>query len=359
MLLGTVGLSTWRWNNNLKSLLLLAMFPAMLVLLLWGIVFVSGEILVNFSTDEIVSDGQLFLPPRFLGLDMPGGGVTPLQLANLIVIGSWPWVVGISVAWTALGYFFHGALLRASTGARPVSRQEAPGLYNILENLCISRGMQMPKLYIIETPALNAFATGIDRRSYAITVTSGILQALDERELSAVLAHELTHIINRDVRLLVVTIVFAGMISFLSHMLWRSMRFNRPRGNGKRGGGVLVIILVAGVFLLIGNLLALLLRLALSRRREYMADAGSVDLTHDPEAMIGALRKISGNAAMPQVAADVRQMFIENPPTFAGFFGLFSTHPSIDDRIAVLEKLTGLTPVARGHTHIPPVSTQD
>ena len=190
--------------------------------------------------------------------------------------------------------------------------------------------MTMPKLYVIDTDAMNAYASGIDQRSYSITVTKGLVDGLGDPELEAVLGHELTHIIDRDVRLLVVTIVFVGMISYLAQMLWRGLRVTR----GKAGLVVLAAAAIGGV----GYLLALVLRFAISRRREYLADAGAVELTKNPEALISALRKIAGRAEVPHVPSEVRQMFIENPPTV---FSLFATHPPLVKRIERLNEIAG------------------
>jgi heat shock protein HtpX len=195
---------------------------------------------------------------------------------------------------------------------------------------------------------MNAYASGIDNRSYAITVTRGLLEALDRDELEAVLAHELTHIIDRDTRLLIITIVFVGMISFLAQLLWSTIRVAAfTRGRSRRGGGgVIILVLIAAVVMFVGYLLALVLRFALSRRRELLADAGSVALTKNPDALIGALLKISKNAELPHVPSEVRQMFIENPPSFFDLGGLFATHPPIEKRIKILEQLGGRPPVS-------------
>ena len=223
-----------------------------------------------------------------------------------------------------------------------MTRQEQPQLYNLLENLCISRGLTMPQLYIIDTDVMNAYASGIDQKSYAITVTRGLLDTLNGPELEAVLAHELTHIIDRDCRLLIVTIVFTGMISFLAQMLWRSIYISSwSRGRGRNGGGMVVLLLIAAVAAFVGYLLALILRFALSRRRELLADAGSVELTKNPDALISALVKISQNPNIPHVPSEVQQMFIENPPSS---FSLFDTHPPIEQRIHILEQLGGRLP---------------
>lgn len=313
-----LGLTTYRLNNNLKSTALLIAFPFLLLTLVGGIALVFGAV-------------EGFGDPAAFAVDA--------------LYEWWPIVLGVATIWMLIGYFFNDAIIHRATGAAEVTRQQEPQLYDLIENLCISRGLAVPKLYVVETDAMNAYASGIDQRSYAITVTRGLLNALDRDELEAVLAHELTHIMNRDCRLLIVTIVFVGMISFLTQLLWRSMRvasFTRVRGKG--GGAVLVFMLVAAVMSAVGYLLALILRFAISRRREYQADAGSVDLTKNPDALISALLKISNNPDVPHVPTEVRQMFIENPPSRFSLGKLFDTHPPIDKRIAVLESLGGHSP---------------
>lgn len=347
-----LGLTSYRWGNNIKSTILLLAFPFLLLLLMGGIFYFFAL----FYANQPGSGGTLspFLFASF-HLAPPAGSARPLDFAEAAVIGYWPIVLGVAVVWTLIGYVFNDALIRAATGAHPVTRAEQPKLYNLLENLCISRGLKVPALYIIDDPQLNAYASGLDENSYSITVTRGILERLNDEEMEAVLGHELTHIINRDCRLLIVTIVFTGMISFAAQMIWRSLYISsysrRERGNGG------LLLLIAGVMMAVGYALALVLRFALSRKREYMADAGSVELTKDPEALISALRKIAANPDVMHVPTEVRQMFIENPPSASDFFGLFDTHPRIEDRIKVLEQLGGLppdVPERAGHSMIPP-----
>jgi len=330
-----LGLTTYRQDNNIKSTVLLLAFPFLLLTLLGGIFFFGG----------------MFAGPRemfyTLDLDPVLGTGSAADLALSAVYAYWPIVLGIAAVWVLIGYFFNDAIIHSATGAQAVTRQEQPELYNLVENLCISRGLKVPRLYIVETDAMNAYASGIDERSYAITVTSGLLAVLNRDELEAVLAHELTHIMERDTRLLIVTIVFVGMVSFLTQLLWRSIRvaaFTRRRG--KDGGGVMIFLLVAAVASAIGYGLALVLRFAISRRREYQADAGSVDLTKNPDALISALLKISQNPEVPHVGSEVAQMFIEAPPSSSAFAQLFDTHPPIAKRIAVLEQLGGHVPEA-------------
>jgi heat shock protein HtpX len=331
-----LGLSTYRWYNNLKSFVLLALFPLLLLLLLSALFHV-------FSWTAVQPDGTI---GRYTfenaGLVPVLGTRSPLDFTLAAALLYWPYVIGAAAIWMVLGYLFNEMMVRAATGAQPVGRADAPRIYQLLEPLCISRGLAMPKLYIIDTDALNAYATGIDQRTYSITVTRALVEQLNDAELEAVLAHELTHILDRDVRLLLVTIVFAGAISFIAQLLWRSLRLGSLRRS--RGNSGIVILLIASVIAAIGYFLALILRFAISRKREYLADAGSVALTKNPEALISALRKISTNADVPHVPSEVRQMFIENPLSGSGFLNLFATHPPIEDRIHVLERLEGVTP---------------
>jgi heat shock protein HtpX len=204
----------------------------------------------------------------------------------------------------------------------------------MLENLCISRGMVMPSFQIIESPQLNAFASGLSDKQSTITLTTGIIESLTPEELEAVIAHELTHIINRDTRLMVVAIIFAGMFSFLAQMFWRNMRFRRG-GNRKDGR----FMLIAAIVLAIGYLLSIVIRFSLSRRREFMADAGAVELTRNPAAMMNALLRISGRSELREVNEDMRPMLLDDPAS--GFFGLFATHPAIEDRVAAISAISG------------------
>jgi len=193
----------------------------------------------------------------------------------------------------------------------------------------------MPALAIIESSALNAFASGIDRKSYTITVTTGLIETLNAEEIEAVLAHELTHILNEDVRLLIIGIIFVGIISTVSDSLARKLL----RGTRIRSGNKNTAALVIGLALVtIGYMLGILVRFSLSRHREYLADAGAVELTKNPEALIQALQKISGNDKIGGLSDEIATMCIENLHT--GFFSIFATHPPIEKRIAALRQVT-------------------
>ena len=266
---------------------------------------------------------------------------------------AWPFATVGAIVWMLIAYKFHQKMIDAITGGHNVTREEEPKLYNLLENLCISRGMPMPKLKIIDDRALNAFATGLNEKQYSITVTTGLQQALSDAEMEAVLGHELTHIRNGDVRMLVIALVITGVVSFFGEMIFRTM-FNSSRGyyrgssgggssgsssSSKKGGGAGIAILIAVALIVIAWLLAIVIRFALSRSREFLADAGAVELTKNPDAMISALRKIEGRGELPRANSAVMEMCIDNPRT--DFTDIFATHPSIDKRVDALVKLAG------------------
>jgi heat shock protein HtpX len=324
-MMSAYGLQTHIWNNNLRSILLLAGFPVLLLTLTYG----------------------LFL--LFAGLSGVGEGDTaagPFIWAAHEMTRAWPFsLVGAGV-WFTIAYFANEAIINLSVGSQAVSRQEAPGLYNALENLCISRGITMPSLRIIETPALNAFASGLQTGRYSITVTRGLVDTLSKDELEAVLAHELTHIRNADVRMMVIAVIFVGIFSFIAQIVFRgliqgglSARRSSRRQESKGSGGFALAIIVALVLIALAYALAIVIRFSLSRRREFLADAGSAELTKNPDALISALRKIEGHAEIAHAPGEVREMFIENES--ANFSSLFDTHPPIESRIEALVRYAG------------------
>ncbi len=319
-MLAATGLRSHIWNNNLKSVLLLAGFPFLILALVYaGAVLFIGY--ANYEPDLGSAFGEaLYAMPM----------VTPWVLAGVAI-------------WFAIAWFSHQAIIDASTGAKRVTRNDEPELYNLLENLCISRGITMPSLRLIESPALNAYASGLTEKQYTVTVTRGLMGALSRDEMEAVLAHELTHILNRDVRLLVISIIFVGIISFTVEILVRGMLHGAigRAGGGRRGSGgnAGVFILVAMAMAALAWVLAIAIRFALSRKREYMADAGAVELTKNPDAMISALMKVSGNPDVEGAPAEVRQMFLHDRSS--GFASIFATHPPMEKRIAALERYAG------------------
>ena len=297
-------------RNNTKSVLFLLAFPLLILVGVYVVLYV-------LSDQDIEQTNMQFL------------SVVPIVLAGVAI-------------WFVISYFFHTQMIQMATHSEPLERRDNKRVYNLTENLCMSVGMPMPKLYIIESDALNAFASGINEKTFAITLTRGIINTLSDEELEGVIAHELTHIRNRDVRLLIVTIVFVGIFATIADLALRmllngggNMFSSRNRKNDKGGGAMLllIILLVAGAI----YFLSILFKLALSRSREYMADAGAVELTHNSMALASALRKISGHSTLKEVGNDeVKELFIDYEAE--GFFSLFATHPPIEKRIQVLEQ---------------------
>jgi heat shock protein HtpX len=271
-----------------------------------------------------------------------------LRAARYDLLKAAPFATVGTIIWIFIAYQFHQSMIDAVTGARPVTRREEPRLYNILENLCISRGITMPTLRVAEDDALNAFATGLNPKQYSITVTRGLMNALSDREMEAVLGHELTHIRNGDVRMMVIAVVIAGAISFFGELIFRLFfqasfyggfggRRRRSDGEGRGGAGVAILIAIA--LIVVAWLLSVVIRFALSRQREYLADAGSVELTKDPDAMIMALRKIENRGELHAATSAVMEMCVDNPRE--GFSDIFATHPSIESRVEAIVKFAG------------------
>jgi heat shock protein HtpX len=265
---------------------------------------------------------------------------TLLQLAWIDFLEAAPFATVGAALWVVIAYYFHQSMIDAITGGREVTRREEPRLYNLLENLCISRGIATPKLKIIDSDALNAFATGMNAKQYSITVTTGLLKRLDDAEIESVLGHELTHIRNGDVRMMVIAVIIAGAIAFFVELVFRLWFYNsfgfRGGRSERRGGGAGLAILIAVGLLIVAYMLSFVIRLALSRSREFLADAGSVELTKNPDAMISALRKIEGRGELPGATSAVMEMCVDNPRE--GFGELFDTHPTVEARVAALVK---------------------
>jgi heat shock protein HtpX len=312
-----VGIQTQIKRNNRKSVLLLIAFPLLVLAAVFAVVY--------FTTFD------QFGNPR-------------PEVATDMFLHAVPFVTSIVLVWFLIAYFAHGKMIAMATGAKTLERKENMRVYNLVENLCMSVGMKMPKVNIIESDALNAFASGLKEKNYTVTLTRGIIEKLDDNELEGVIAHELMHIRNKDVRLLIVAIVFVGIFSFVVQIAFRNFLYGgmTNRRNRKDSGKLMIIILVVSF---VAYLISMLFKFALSRKREYLADSGAAEMTRKPWALASALRKISSNHHVDSVKSEeVQQMFIENTPkdTSAGLFGglkgLFSTHPPIEKRIQFLEQ---------------------
>ena len=313
-----VGILRQQSANNTKSILLLILFPALLL----GLTWVFCHIIFLESVGYYDSEGYYNMTSQ----------EAFIQYA--------PIVMGATAIWFIIAYAFHSVMISNATHSKPLERKENKRIYNLVENLCMANGMSMPKINVIEDSSLNAFASGINKKSYTVTLSRGIIERLNDAELEGVIAHELTHIRNRDVRLLIVSIIFVGIFTFIAQFAMRAFWYapRRSRG-GKNDGGAIVLLLVAALAA-IGYLFSLLLRFAISRKREFMADAGGAAMTKNPRVLAMALRKISGDPTIESVTrADVAQLFIEHPLSKkGGFSNLFATHPPIKKRIEILEQ---------------------
>lgn len=247
----------------------------------------------------------------------------------------------ISIVMTLVSYYKGDSIALNSTGAKAISKEENPYIYRIVENLAITSGIPIPKVYMINSPALNAFATGRDPEHASIAVTSGIVEALENEELEGVIAHELSHIKNYDIRVMTIVVVLVGAISLLSNWFFRARMFGGGRrSNSSEGNGGGIIMIIGLVLLLLSPIVANLIKLAISRKREYLADASGSLLTRYPEGLARALEKIETSQAQLQTAsAATAHLFISNPFKKAGFSSLWSTHPSTEDRIKKLREM--------------------
>lgn len=255
--------------------------------------------------------------------------------------------VGFSLFSTFISYFFSDSITLALAHAKEVDRQSAPELYRVVENLSIAAGLPMPRVYIIQDGAINAFATGRDPKHAVVAVTTGILQKLEKSELEGVIAHELSHIGNYDIRVMSLVVVLVGTVTILADWFLR-FGFLGRRGRDENAGQLGAIIAVVGlIFAILSPIIATLIKLAVSRRREYLADASGALLTRYPEGLARALEKIARDRDPLDYANNATaHMYIANPfkadaghPQGSWFANLFSTHPPIEDRIKRLREM--------------------
>jgi heat shock protein HtpX len=250
----------------------------------------------------------------------------------------------ISLGMTSISYFQGDKIALAVSGARPITAEENKYVYRLVENLCITAGQSVPKIYIIEDPAINAFATGRKPELASIALTTGAITKLTNEELEGVIAHELSHIKNYDIRFMMLVAVLVGAVSILSNIFLHSRMFGggRSRDNDNGGNQLGVILMIVGIILaILSPLIAELIKLAISRRREYLADASGALLTRYPEGLAKALEKIATDGAQMRAASSATaHLFIANPfGSGKKFASLFSTHPPIEERVKRLRTM--------------------
>lgn len=265
-----------------------------------------------------------------------GGGT--LAYAGFALVASGMMSIG--------SYYFSDKMVLATTGAKPVLENDNPELYHLVENLAIGAGMPKPKLYIVNDPSPNAFATGRDPQHAAVAVTTGILERLNKAELEGVLAHELSHVKNFDTRLMAITAILVGFVAILADMFTRSLWWSgiSGRDDDRDSRGQMIFLVIGIVFAILSPIVATLIQLAVSRKREFLADASGVLLTRYPEGLASALEKIAADPRPVRSASNATaHLFIENPfkntTSKKAFTSLFNTHPPIEERVKILRSM--------------------
>lgn len=282
-----------------------------------------------------------------------------LLLLFVLILGAFATVVALALgapwqfapvvfaaigAYAVLSYYTSSRVALAISGAREVTKAEEPELYRIVENLSIGSGLPMPKVYVIEDGSPNAFATGRDPKHAAVTVTRGLLNKLDKMELEGVIAHEISHIGNYDIRVMTIVVVLVGLVALLADLFlrWTWFGSGRRSSNRDKGGAAAILIVVAVALAILAPIAAQVIHFAISRQREYLADASGALLTRNPEALARALEKISADPDPLEVANKATaHLYINNPLREHQSFlnNLFSTHPPIEERVRLLRAM--------------------
>lgn len=252
--------------------------------------------------------------------------------------GSLVFAAAISIGMSLIGYYGGDKLALSTSRAQRIEQKDNPYVYRLVENLCLTAGLPMPKVHIINSPALNAFATGRDPQHASIAITTGLIEALENEELEGVIAHELSHVQNYDIRVMTIVIVLVGLVSLLAQWI---LRFGGGRSSDNNGRGN-ILNFIGLVLLLLSPLIAELIKLAVSRKREYLADASGSLLTRYPEGLARALEKIQASSTpLATASTATAHLFISNPFKGKRISSLFSTHPPIADRIKRLREMGG------------------
>jgi len=313
-------------ENRRRTVFIVLLFPVLFALLAYLTILIVTPFVAHVES----ADGAMY-------------NAGTLAYANYFASYIIPAAVGLVVVWLIISYFVGGNMMLSSAGAIEINRDNYPDIYNLADSVAIAAGLPTPKLYLMEDSSLNAFATGRDPQHAAIALTRGIVEKLNRQELETVIGHEMAHIKNRDVRLMIIIVAGVAFFTFAGWFILRSAGFRRSRNNR-----LAIIILAAGaVCLIYGYLVAPLIRLALSRRREFQADATSALLTRNPGALASALEKISGDSVVESLASheSMSAMCIENPLAKQGLFsflsGMYATHPPAADRIKALREMDG------------------
>ena len=312
-------------SNKRKTIWLMILFPVTLVILVYLAIVLSSA----FSARA---------------------GSSALMAANQTALYVLPIVSVIAITWLLISYFFGQKFILSAAGATELTRETAPEIIRMVENIAITAGLPMPKVYVINDESLNAFATGRDPEHSYIALTKGIINKLEKPELEGVIAHEMAHIGNRDIRLMLIMVVCISFSTIVAALLFRAA-LNAGRGSGKnKGSAQLFLFLLALAFYIYGYFLAPLIKFAVSRTREFQADATAALLTRNPEGLANALAKISGNSVIQKLSdrETMAPMCIETPLApekrnsfFSKISGLFATHPPIEERIKALRTMDG------------------
>lgn len=277
----------------------------------------------------------LFIMALFIGIVSAIGWVVSLYYGNTSITY---WVIGGAFIYALIQYFAASKLAVMSTGAQEIRKKDNPRLYRIVENLSITNGMPMPKVYMIDDPAPNAFATGRDPKHAIVAATTGIMEIMSDRELEAVMAHEMAHVKNYDIRVSMIAFGLVSAIGILSDIAMRMFFFSNSDNRNVNP----VVMIVGIVLIVLAPIMAMLIQFAVSRQREYLADATGAMTTRDPEGLASALEQLEQHARpMQRQSTSTAHLFFSNPLKSGAISSLFSTHPPLQDRIKRLRKNAG------------------
>lgn len=323
-------------QNKRRTWLLVLLFPLTFALLTYGVLWLFDYFLYGDANIVCNSMGQCAYSHQS---DVNG--------VNSLFLWLTPILWGVAMLWAVGSYFFGDQIILHSAHAIEIYREDQPELFRLVENVAITRGLPTPRVYIMKDRGLNAFATGRDPQHASVALTLGLVETLDRAELEGVIAHEMAHVENRDIRLMLITVAGISFFTLLAELCFRAALAPRRSSGKDNDKGALILLAVGIIFMLYGYIIAPLIRLAVSRQREYLADSTAALTTRNPGALASALRKISGHSVTEELKdhASMAAMCIENPGVKQGVFAFLSnltaTHPPIEDRIRRLEAMDG------------------